>query len=39
VKATALRPAEKVGESIDNSVGQLGEAVEDAGDSVQDAAK
>ena len=31
-------PAEKLGESIDNSAKQVGEAVEDAGESVQDSA-
>ena len=30
-------PAEQLGESIDNSVEELGEAAEDAGDEVEDA--
>jgi len=32
-------PAEKVGESIDNSVEQLGKAVEETGEKVKDAAQ
>ncbi|MGF1629469.1 MAG: hypothetical protein ACFCUT_08365 [Kiloniellaceae bacterium] len=31
-------PAEQLGESIDKSVNELGEAVEDAGEEVQDSA-